>query len=125
MAMLTWLFITSYFLPEAELLGYIEVWKTTAETNNSKCSLSVQQIEVTSGRLQRAQRGLIVFFTQFMTTRSRRKNRKWKQCGHNAYGTYTIVFQSVADLECNCSGYTRLTIQRTRNKIQNLNSYFN
>ena len=49
MAMLTWLFISSYFLLEAELLGYIEVWKTTAETNNSKCLSSVQQIEVTSG----------------------------------------------------------------------------
>jgi hypothetical protein len=47
MTMLTWLFISSYILLQAELLGYIEVWKTTAETKNSKC-LSVQQIEVTS-----------------------------------------------------------------------------
>jgi hypothetical protein len=52
MAMLTWLFISSYLLLDAELLGYIEVWKTTAETINSKCSTSVKQIAVTSGRLQ-------------------------------------------------------------------------
>jgi hypothetical protein len=52
MAMLTWLFISSCFLLEAESLGYIEVWKTTAETKNSKCSSSVQQNEVTNGRPQ-------------------------------------------------------------------------
>jgi hypothetical protein len=48
--MLTWLFIASCLLLDAELLGYVEVWKTTAETNNSKCPPSVQQIEATSGR---------------------------------------------------------------------------
>ena len=52
MAMLTLLFITPYLLLDAELLGNIEVWKTTTETNNSKRSSSVKQIEVTSGRPQ-------------------------------------------------------------------------
>jgi hypothetical protein len=33
-AMLTWLLIASYLLLDAELLGYVEVWKTTAETKN-------------------------------------------------------------------------------------------
>jgi len=36
MATLTWLYIASYLLLDAKLLGYVGVWKTTVETSNYK-----------------------------------------------------------------------------------------
>ena len=76
MATLTWLFITSYLLLDAELLGYVEVWKTTAETNNSKCPSSVQQIEVTSGRPQTGGKRINCIFYSIYEDKVPKKEQK-------------------------------------------------